>query len=151
MLRRDSRCALMRNCFLSADRNNNIANQIHGFTIDYGKFILISVSISFPKIGPACFEHGGLELSLVGESKKIQNFFWQNVDPVVGCFALKFFNFYLSWTFMGSYQRYCKTMMHAGSCFYIYFEFTVASNKWKMSWITSPLGKQNRTQKVFKQ
>ena len=30
------------NCCLSADRKRyNIANQIHGFTIDYGKFILI--------------------------------------------------------------------------------------------------------------
>ena len=44
--KRYARCALMRNYFLSADRkqqqieNSNIANQIHGFTINYGKFIL---------------------------------------------------------------------------------------------------------------
>ena len=31
----------MRNCFLSADRKRcTVANQIHGFTIDYGKFVL---------------------------------------------------------------------------------------------------------------
>ena len=28
--------------FYQQIENNNIANQIHGFTIDYGKFILIS-------------------------------------------------------------------------------------------------------------
>ena len=38
--KRYARCALMRNCFLSAIENSNIANQIHGFAIDYGKFIL---------------------------------------------------------------------------------------------------------------
>ena len=34
----------MPNCCLSADIvNGNIANQIHGFTIDYGKLILIAI------------------------------------------------------------------------------------------------------------
>ena len=32
----------MRNCWLLAIANDNKANQIHGFTIDYGEFILIS-------------------------------------------------------------------------------------------------------------
>ena len=45
--KRDARCAMMRNCFLSADRNGNIAYQIHGFTLDYGKFILICDKFSF--------------------------------------------------------------------------------------------------------
>ena len=33
----DRRCALMRNC--------NMADQIHGFTIDYGKFIIFNVCL----------------------------------------------------------------------------------------------------------
>ena len=33
----------MRNCFYQQIENSNIANQIYGFTIDYGKFILIVV------------------------------------------------------------------------------------------------------------
>ena len=49
---------------------------------------------------------------------------------------------------MGSYQSCCKIMMHAGSCSDIYFEFTVASNKWNVSLTTPLLGKQNGTQKV---
>ena len=35
--------------FYQQIENGNIANQIHGFTIDYGKFILISVSDFGPK------------------------------------------------------------------------------------------------------
>lgn len=30
--------------------NGNLANQIHGFTIDYSKFILIKIIISFSKL-----------------------------------------------------------------------------------------------------
>ena len=30
--------------------NGNIANQIHGFTIDYGKFILIGISVKWLEV-----------------------------------------------------------------------------------------------------
>ena len=33
--------------FYQQIENSNIANQIHGFTIDYGKFILISDILQF--------------------------------------------------------------------------------------------------------
>ena len=40
-LKRDAGCALMVTVDYQQIVNGNIANQIHGFTIDYGKFILI--------------------------------------------------------------------------------------------------------------
>ena len=44
--KRDARCTLMLNCWLSADK---IADQIHRFTIDYSKFILKSNMLNAKK------------------------------------------------------------------------------------------------------
>ena len=40
--KRDAQCALCVTVDYQQIENDNIANQIHGFTIDYGKFILIN-------------------------------------------------------------------------------------------------------------
>ena len=37
--------------------NDNIANQIHGFTIDYSKFILISVINKHGNLDKSCIDH----------------------------------------------------------------------------------------------
>ena len=39
-LKRYARCALMVTVDYQQIANGNIANQVHGFAIDYGKFIL---------------------------------------------------------------------------------------------------------------
>ena len=39
--RKRTMCAITRLSFYQQIENSNITNQIHGFTIDYGKFILI--------------------------------------------------------------------------------------------------------------
>ena len=51
--------------FYQPIENSNIANQIHGFTIDYGKFILISIISS--------------QMSLTRQSIRIR---WQQVTPL---------------------------------------------------------------------
>ena len=48
----------MRDVLLTVDyqqiENSNIANQIHRFTIDYGKFILINISINLQAFYHEC-------------------------------------------------------------------------------------------------